>query len=80
MTDINILSAPKALKPPVDPSVFAYKDLLGGDFWRRIPEYADVDAETFLNYRWQTKKDNSPRRQAPGRNRRYRPCWLYPRL
>ncbi|MEE2756534.1 MAG: KamA family radical SAM protein [Myxococcota bacterium] len=57
MTDLlNVLNTPPALKPPVESSHFAYKDLMGGEFWRRIPEYANVDEKTFLNYRWQTKK------------------------
>ena len=50
------LKVPPALKPPVKPSHFEYKNLRGGDFWRRIPEYQNVDEKTFLNYRWQTKK------------------------
>ncbi len=57
MTELNVLnSPPTALKPPVDPSYFEYKNLMTGEFWRRIPEYANVDEKTFLNYRWQTKK------------------------
>ncbi len=56
MSDLLVINAPTALKPPVDPSHFAYKELRGGEFWRRIPEYANVDEKTFLNYRWQTKK------------------------
>ena len=46
---------PRAKKPPVDPSTLAHRDLLDGDFWRRIPAYKDVDAATFLDHRWQSK-------------------------
>jgi lysine 2,3-aminomutase len=43
------------IKPPVDPSSLHHRELLGGDFWRRIPAYRDVDEATFLDYRWQMK-------------------------
>lgn len=33
----------------------AHRDLLDGDFWRRIPAYRDVDSATFLDHRWQMK-------------------------
>ncbi|TPV96119.1 MAG: KamA family radical SAM protein [Myxococcales bacterium FL481] len=40
----------------VPPSTgLAHRDLLGGDFWRKIPAYADVDESTFLDHRWQAK-------------------------
>lgn len=48
-------TAPPALKPPVDPAELAHRDLLDGDFWRRIPAYRDVDEATFLDHRWQAK-------------------------
>lgn len=32
-----------------------HRDLLTGDFWRKIPAYADVDEATFLDHRWQAK-------------------------
>src|SRR5690606_35961735 len=44
------------IKPPVDPATLVHKQLLGGDFWRRIPAYRDVDEATFLDYRWQMKR------------------------
>src|SRR5688572_27207858 len=43
------------IKPPVDSSTLVHRELLGGDFWRRIPAYRDVDEATFLDYRWQMK-------------------------
>ncbi len=33
-----------------------HRDLLGGDFWRRIPAYRDVTEEQFLDPRWQMKE------------------------
>lgn len=42
-------------KPPVDPSSLIHRELLGGDFWRKVPAYRDVDEATFLDYRWQMK-------------------------
>ncbi len=43
------------LKPPAPPSAFEHKNLVQGEFWRRIPAYKDVDEETFLNHIWQGK-------------------------
>src|SRR5579871_6137119 len=48
-------AAPPALKPPVDLLTMAHRDLLGGEFWRRIPAYADVPASEFLDHKWQAK-------------------------
>jgi lysine 2,3-aminomutase len=45
-----------ALKPPVDPATFTYKMLLEMPDFRRIPAYADVTDEQFLDHRWQSKK------------------------
>jgi lysine 2,3-aminomutase len=47
---------PPAIKPPVDPNSLNHKDLLDGEFWRRIPAYRDVDEKTFLDHKWQSKK------------------------
>ena len=44
-----------AKKPAVDPSTLAYKDLLRGPFWQRIPAYANVTEEQFLDHNWQAK-------------------------
>lgn len=44
-----------AKKPPVDPSTLAYRDLLRGPFWQRIPAYAEVPEEQFLDHHWQAK-------------------------
>jgi lysine 2,3-aminomutase len=43
------------LKPPVDPSTLAYRQLLDGPFWQRIPAYRAVDEATFLDHMWQAK-------------------------
>ena len=42
-------------KPPVDPASLGYKDLLRGPFWQRIPAYASVTEEQFLDHNWQAK-------------------------
>lgn len=42
-------------KPPVPASALTHKDLLQGEFWRKIPAYKDVDEETFLSHLWQAK-------------------------
>ncbi|HMI93455.1 MAG TPA: hypothetical protein VK509_18915, partial [Polyangiales bacterium] len=33
----------------------AHRELLTGEFWRRIPAYRDVDDATFLDHRFQAK-------------------------
>ena len=53
---LPVIDVPQALKPPVDPASLKYTQLQEGDFWRRIPAYADVDEQTFLDHRWQAKK------------------------
>ena len=55
MNTLNVLPN-RPLKAPVDPSTLKYRDLLEGDFWRRIPAYKDIERETFLDHRWQAKK------------------------
>ena len=44
-----------ALKPPVDPATLVHRQLRGGDFWRAIPAYRDIDEATFLDHKWQAK-------------------------
>jgi lysine 2,3-aminomutase len=44
-----------ALKPPVDPATLTHRDLVGGEFWRRIPAYAEISEPEFLDHRWQAK-------------------------
>jgi lysine 2,3-aminomutase len=46
---------PVALKPPVDPATLGHRELLGGEFWRKIPAYAEVSEAEFLDHRWQAK-------------------------
>lgn len=43
------------VKPPAAGDFAEHKNLLDGEFWRRIPSYARVDEATFLDHRWQTK-------------------------
>ena len=45
---------PKA-RPPAPPEATAHRDLLSGDFWRRIPAFREVTEEQFLDHRWQMK-------------------------
>ena len=46
---------PPALKPPVDPSTLAHRQLREGPFWRKIPAYAEVTEAEFLDHKWQAK-------------------------
>lgn len=43
------------LKPPVDPSTLAHRQLKEGAFWQQIPAWKDVDEATFLGHLWQEK-------------------------
>ena len=54
---LEVLGAPeRRVKPPVDPSKLAHRNLLDGEWWRSIPAYRDVDEASFIDYRWQAKK------------------------
>ena len=44
------------IKPPVDPALLEHRNLRGGEFWRTIPAYEDVDEKTFLDHIWQGRK------------------------
>ena len=45
----------RTIRPAVDASTLAHRDLRDGDWWREIPAFADVDEATFLDHRWQMK-------------------------
>ena len=45
-----------SLKPPVDPATLLHKSMPEAPDWRRIPAYADVTDEQFLDHKWQAKK------------------------
>ncbi len=47
--------APRKVRPPVDPSTLAHRDLRSGEWWREIPGFAGVDEATFHDHRWQMK-------------------------
>lgn len=53
--DIETESLRPRARPTVPPSDLAHRDLLDGEFWRRIPAFANVDEATFLDHRWQMK-------------------------
>src|SRR5262249_37436276 len=44
-----------ALKPPAPAEALAHRDLMSGEFWRRIPAYKDVSEQQFLDHHWQAK-------------------------
>jgi lysine 2,3-aminomutase len=62
MTAISLVELTKRqyeitpLKPPVDPETLQHKQFLEAPDFRRIPAYADVTDEQFLDHRWQSKK------------------------
>jgi lysine 2,3-aminomutase len=45
----------KHIKPLVDVSTLAHRNLLDGPFWQKIPAYRAVDEATFLDHQWQAK-------------------------
>ncbi len=45
----------RPLKPPVDEKTLTHKQFLRGPFWQKIPAYAGVSEETFLDHKWQAK-------------------------
>src|SRR5437763_15113047 len=45
----------QALRPPVPPASLAHRETLGGEFWRRVPAYANVTEAAFLDHKWQAK-------------------------
>lgn len=57
--ELSVVQEPQGetrkVRPPVDPATLAHRDLLDGDFWRKIPAFRDVDEATFLDHRWQQK-------------------------
>jgi lysine 2,3-aminomutase len=48
-------AAAKALKPAVDENTLVHRSFLEGPFWQRIPAYAQISEEQFLDHRWQAK-------------------------
>ena len=51
--DVNEPIVP--LKPPVDPASLEHLQLAPGLSGRRIPAYADITEERFLDHTWQSK-------------------------
>jgi lysine 2,3-aminomutase len=43
------------LKPRVPADSLEHRQLLSGEFWRRIPAYKDIDTKTFLDHSWQSR-------------------------
>jgi lysine 2,3-aminomutase len=43
------------LRPAVDPASLRHLELRSGPFWRKVPAYAEVTEEKFLDHSWQSK-------------------------
>lgn len=43
------VTVPESLKDPVEPEEIVHRDFRTGEFWRRIPGFANVDRDTFLD-------------------------------
>ena len=56
-TALHVLNADPIVhkKPAVDPSTLAYRDLLTGPFWQKIPSYREIGEKEFLDHNWQAK-------------------------
>src|SRR5882724_5845416 len=44
-----------SLKPAVDPASLVHGKLLLGAFWQKVPAYANISEDTFLDHSWQSK-------------------------
>ena len=44
-----------ATKPAAADDALLHRELVGGEFWRKIPAYAEIDEKTFLDHQWQAK-------------------------
>ncbi len=53
--DYSDTPIPGAKKPAVDPLSLVHTNLKGGDWWRELPGFFDVDEATFLDHKWQSK-------------------------
>jgi len=53
--DYSDAEIPAAKKPAVDPVTLKHRVLRSGEWWRTMPAYADIDEETFLDHKWQSK-------------------------
>jgi lysine 2,3-aminomutase len=47
------LERPHGRRPPADPHALDHRALRGGEFWRAVPKFRDVDEATFLDHVWQ---------------------------
>ncbi len=56
---LNVISSNEpqvpALKPAVSGDSLAHRDLLEGEFWKRIPAWVNITTEQFLDHLWQMK-------------------------
>ncbi len=48
-------SVPRTQRVSVPPEMFRHTELLGGDFWRRIPAYASLSQSDFMSHLWQSR-------------------------
>ncbi len=42
-------------KPHVDEAFLEYKNLMTGEFWKKIPAYSNIDESVFIDHNWQAK-------------------------
>ena len=54
--DFSDVPISAALKPSVDPSTLTHRNLRGGDWWREIPAWSDIDEATFKDHKWQARQ------------------------
>jgi lysine 2,3-aminomutase len=52
LADVEV---PEPLKDPVPTGELEHRRFTGGEFWRHVPAFADVDSETFLDPVFQTR-------------------------
>ena len=54
---LPVVNTPRrsAVKPPVEPDSLRHRELLAGDFWRRIPAFREVSQDDFLDHHFQAR-------------------------
>jgi lysine 2,3-aminomutase len=45
----------RRIREPIDPAELNHRDLKGGEFWRELKPFEDIDRETFMSTRWQMR-------------------------
>lgn len=53
--DWSDVEVPAAIKPPADAARLEHRNLREGIWWQHIPAFAEIDEDTFLDHKWQSR-------------------------